>query len=169
MNDITANQHEAQPMPLSRGLWRWWALAGMVGFGVGGPLGVPLGTPGYIIENGFMSISLGGVLTGVLQWLVLRRRLAGAGWWAPAGILAAVVFGCRGLQWARDRYQDRRRCRLDRRRRTVHARRRASSMAARVTATPLPGSGVVGADSIAEFLRGGRGLGPGDRAPRLDR
>jgi hypothetical protein len=40
-----------------------------------------------------MSISLGGILSGVLQWLVLRRRLTPAGWWAPAVVMAAVLFG----------------------------------------------------------------------------
>jgi hypothetical protein len=78
---------------MGRRLWFWWVLAGLVGYGVGGPLGVALGTPGYIIENGFMSISFGGILTGVLQWLVLRRRTVQAGWWVPASIAGAIVFG----------------------------------------------------------------------------
>jgi serine/threonine-protein kinase len=94
MEDITANQrNEVQSTPVGRRLWFWWMLAGLVGYGVGGPTGVALGNPGWIIENGFMSISLGGILTGVLQWLVLRRRLTPAGWWVPAWIMAAVVFG----------------------------------------------------------------------------
>jgi hypothetical protein len=94
MDDVTANQRiESRPVPVGRGLWLWWVLAGMAGWGAGGPLGVALGNPGYIIENGYMSISLGGIITGVLQWLALRRRLAPAGWWAAASIVGAVVFG----------------------------------------------------------------------------
>ena len=74
------------------GLWLWWVAAGAIGWGVGAPIGVALGTPGYIIENGFMMIAIGGVLTGVLQWLGIRRNFSASGWWAPSWLIGAVVF-----------------------------------------------------------------------------
>lgn len=94
MDDTTADSYnEVRPIPAAWSVWSWWVLAGTVGWGIGGPLGVALGHPGYIIENGFMSISLGGILTAVLQWLVLRRRVAPARWWVPSSVMAAVLFG----------------------------------------------------------------------------
>lgn len=94
MTEITSDlRHGARPVSVERRLWLWWVLAGVVGWGVGGALGVALGTPGYIIENGYMSISLGCVLTSVLQWMTLRGRLTSTGWWVPASVIAAVASG----------------------------------------------------------------------------
>ncbi|MDH3216346.1 MAG: hypothetical protein OEN01_08645 [Candidatus Krumholzibacteria bacterium] len=84
MDDITTNQrNEVRLMPAGRRLWLWWVLAGLVGCGVGGPVGVALGVPGNIIENGYMSISLGGIITGMavtgaVMVRLLRRPLPGA-------------------------------------------------------------------------------------------
>ena len=83
-------------MPVGRRLWLWWVLAGTVGWAVGGPLGVAVGRSGDIIVAGSVGIALGGILTGVLQWLVLRRQVAWVGWWVltiPVGAAVAGVVG----------------------------------------------------------------------------
>ena len=54
------------------------------------------GRSGDIIVAGSVGIALGGILTGVLQWLVLRRQVAGVGWWVvtiPVGAAVAGVVG----------------------------------------------------------------------------
>jgi len=38
-------------------------------------------------------VVLGGIAAGLFQWLVLRRRIARAGWWLPATIGAGAAVG----------------------------------------------------------------------------
>ena len=52
-----------------------------------------VGRSGDIIVAGSVGIALGGILTGVLQWLVLRRQVARAGWWVLATTVGWVVGG----------------------------------------------------------------------------
>ena len=73
--------------------WLWWALASAVAWGVGGPMGMAVGSFGDIIVAGFMGAALGGIVAGMLQWLVLRRQLARAGWWVLASTMGWVVGG----------------------------------------------------------------------------
>ncbi len=75
------------------GLWLWWVLACTVGWGVGGQVGAALDSYRNIMVTGFLAVAVGGVLAGVLQWLVLRPHVAGAGWWVPSSILAAIAVG----------------------------------------------------------------------------
>ena len=77
------------------GLWLWWVVAGVVGWGVGWGLGWS--------EVEFMSVDVaaaeyGGVVVGVtvagvLQWLVLRQRMARAAWWIVASLVSGLVAG----------------------------------------------------------------------------
>ncbi len=98
------------------GFWLWWVLASTVGLAVGmvvRPLafyvvGAWL-TWGGGIEVVFalddvvayevavvLSGALGGTSVGIAQWLVLRRRVARAGWWVLAssvGLAVGMVVG----------------------------------------------------------------------------
>ena len=77
------------------GMWLWWVVAGVVGWGVGWGLGWS--------EVEFMSVDVaaaeyGGVVVGVtvagvLQWLVLRQRMDRAAWWIVASLVSGVVAG----------------------------------------------------------------------------
>ncbi len=75
------------------GLGLSWVLACTVAWGVGGTVGVALGRPGDIIVAGYVAVVLGGILAGVLQWLVLRPLVAGAHWWVLASIVAVALVG----------------------------------------------------------------------------
>ena len=76
-------------------MWLWWVVAGVVGWGVGWGLGWS--------EVEFLSVDVaaaeyGGVVVGVtvagvLQWLVLRQRMARAAWWIVASLVSGVVAG----------------------------------------------------------------------------
>ena len=75
----------------------WWAPLSSVGLaagyflgmlpvsmaGVGGPQVAPLFALGF---------ALMGAVPGILQWLLLRRRVSGAGWWVMASSIGMV--GC---------------------------------------------------------------------------
>ena len=77
------------------GLWLWWVVAGVVGWGVGWGLAWS--------EVEFWSVDIaaaeyGGVVVGVtvagvLQWLVLRQRMVRAAWWIVASLVSGVVAG----------------------------------------------------------------------------
>jgi hypothetical protein len=79
----------------------WWVLASTAGFAVagGGGCGAAVVAFGYSeVLKGLGSlavlgwtvvVALGGAVTGILQWLVLRRHVSRAGWW----VLASTV-GC---------------------------------------------------------------------------
>lgn len=75
------------------GFWLWWVLASTVGWAVGGPLGVVVISSGDIIVAGYVSVVMGGIVTGILQWLVLRRQVIGASRWVLASGLAVTVVG----------------------------------------------------------------------------
>ncbi len=82
-------------MALDWRLWLWWVVAGVVGWAAGWGLGWS--------EVEFWSVDIaaaeyGGVVVGVtvvgaLQWLMLRRQLAGAAWWIVASLVSGVVAG----------------------------------------------------------------------------
>jgi hypothetical protein len=82
-------------------IWFLWLMAGAVGWGVGvevGSLGVPGGLKSLqsspnIILAGYLGVAAGGILGGVLQWLVLRRQITRAGRWVLASLGAAAVVG----------------------------------------------------------------------------
>lgn len=92
-------------------LWSlvWW-LTGVAGWALGSWFRggwSPLGAGGLVLslDPGFVS-SMGviaGTITGIFQWLYLRRRLAGTHWWIPANLIATVLASLAGTvvaNWA---------------------------------------------------------------------
>ena len=79
----------------ARGGWLWWVLASTVGWAVGGAAGVALGggLSRGIIVAGYVGVAMGVTAAGALQWLVLRRQVARAGWWVVTGIVGSAVVG----------------------------------------------------------------------------
>ncbi len=61
----------------------WWVLASSAGLAVG--YGVAVVALGSFAET--VVVALGGTVTGILQWLILRRHFSRAGWW----VLASTV------------------------------------------------------------------------------
>ena len=81
-------------------VWFLWLMAGAIGWGegvywgwFGGGEPKTLQSIPTVILGGYLGVVVGGILIGVLQWLVLRRYLAGAGRWVPASLGAAAVVG----------------------------------------------------------------------------
>lgn len=70
-----------------------WVLASTVAFGLGGWLGMAVSPSSDIIVVGYLALAASLLLAGVLQWLVLRRRIADAGRWVLASVVAAAVVG----------------------------------------------------------------------------
>ena len=85
-----------------RGLWLAWFLASLVGYALGMFLGasVAYGLFDRDTFDGTMGLTLGivmGTIGGFAQWVVLRERFAGAGWWILASALGfATVFSMGG-------------------------------------------------------------------------
>jgi hypothetical protein len=96
------------------GLWLQWVLSSVLGFGVGTTVGNTLANaiPPMTCTQSFsdslierltnlpcIQPSLGlvviviilGLAGGFMQWLVLRRRIAGAAWWIPATSLGFPI------------------------------------------------------------------------------
>lgn len=74
-------------------MWLGWVLASTAGWALGGPLGVAAVLSGDIIPTGYAGVAAGGSLSGLLQWLVLRRHVAGALWWVATNPVAAAAAG----------------------------------------------------------------------------
>jgi hypothetical protein len=68
-----------------------WGLASALGFGLA--MGAMEATNAS--ENYAMAVvligSIFGVVSGILQWLILRRKVARAGWWLLANLLGSLV------------------------------------------------------------------------------
>jgi hypothetical protein len=96
-----------QTLPMARTggrLWLWWGLAGVLGF-IGGmtiktviEILADIGGFSAVLEAisppvfGALLGAMLGLCTGLVQWLVLRRRVAGMNLWLPATLVAWVVF-----------------------------------------------------------------------------
>ena len=67
----------------------WWVLASTAGLAVarGGAAAVASGNSEVLGSFEIAVMALGGAMTGILQWLVLRRQVSRAGWW----VLASTV------------------------------------------------------------------------------
>ena len=94
------------------GFWLGWVLASTVGWFVGFIIGfILLAIVGDIVgeDNGMnvLGLILGafifgaslGSMVGILQWLVLRRRVSRAGWWVLAST-AGFIVGWGGVEVA---------------------------------------------------------------------
>ena len=84
------------------GLWLAWFLASLIGYAVGMLLGISIAY-GLFDRDTFdaaMGVTLGvvmGAIGGFAQWIVLRERIPGAGWWILTSALGfAMVFGISG-------------------------------------------------------------------------
>ncbi len=64
----------------------WWVLASILGYSIGFPYGLAMG------KSLFWGWMLGGLGAGVLQYLLLRNRLAQAEWW-PVVTLVGLAIG----------------------------------------------------------------------------
>ena len=68
-----------------------WGLASALGFGLA--MGAPLAADPE--ENsamaGFLVGAVFGLVSGILQWLILRRKILRAGWWLLANFLGSLV------------------------------------------------------------------------------
>lgn len=76
-------------------LWLWWVLVSSIGLalGVAGGFAAGFAIGGAISaiasQSGFGAVV--GVSVGTMQWLVLRRRVSGAGWWVLTTTLGMGV------------------------------------------------------------------------------
>jgi hypothetical protein len=65
------------------GFWFQWVLASILGFAVGAAIG-------NAVTDWFFT-ALCGAMGGFMQWLVLRRLIAGASWWVLASTLGFAI------------------------------------------------------------------------------
>lgn len=88
---------------VGRGFWLRWVLATIAGFIIGALLGVYVA---YGLFDGDGSDATIGITAGIvmggtggcLQWLVLREKIARAGWWVLASALGfAITLGILGV------------------------------------------------------------------------
>jgi predicted Ser/Thr protein kinase len=91
-------------------LWAGWLLATALGWAVGWAVGAPLsesvarpiGETGAMLAaetlGGAVAWGTLGLMTGVAQWLVLRRHMSNAGWWVPASVIGWAVAG--SVRWS---------------------------------------------------------------------
>ena len=92
MTEMTESQRrEEQPMVRAGWrLWVLWVLAGTAGWAVGMYVAPIVGASGSIIEGGATGLAMSGIVAGILQWVVLRRYIARAGWWALTSIVDSL-------------------------------------------------------------------------------
>lgn len=69
----------------------WWVAACFAGWTIGGPVGISTGTSDDPSLTGGVSVAVGALTAGIMQWVVLRGHLARAWWWIAACIAAALV------------------------------------------------------------------------------
>ena len=74
---------QARNAEIGWGFWLQWVLASILGFAVGAAIG------NAVTDLIFMALF--GVVGGFMQWLVLRRQIAGAGWWVLASTLGFAI------------------------------------------------------------------------------
>jgi hypothetical protein len=68
-----------------------WTLAATLGFGLamGTPLAAdPEQNPAM---TGLLVVTVFGLVSGILQWLILRRNIPRAGWWVFANLIGSLV------------------------------------------------------------------------------
>ena len=68
-----------------------WGVASAFGFGLAMSVVVTVDTGQNTAMAGVLMVSIFGVTSGILQWLILRRKIAKAGWWLSANLLGSLV------------------------------------------------------------------------------
>jgi len=89
--------------PVDGFVWVQWVLAS----GLGGAVGFALAEAvlhilSEALSNAMTEIAIFGLIgaaMGTLQWLVLRRNLAQAGWWVAASAVGGTLFGIGGASF----------------------------------------------------------------------
>ncbi len=88
------------------GFWLLWVLASTVGMFVGFFMGLLTSAFTYDILGDLLKTLVFGIElglgVGVLQWLVLRRRVYGAGWWVLASVAGGYGITQAGLDGLSD-------------------------------------------------------------------
>jgi predicted Ser/Thr protein kinase len=91
-------------------VWVGWLLATALGWAAGWAVGAPIselvarpiGETGAMLAaetlGGAVAWGTLGLMTGVAQWLVLRRHMSNAGWWVPASVIGWAVAG--SVRWS---------------------------------------------------------------------
>jgi hypothetical protein len=74
---------------IGTGIWLQWVLASILGFAVGAAMGN--------VVTDLIFTALFGAVGGLMQWLVLRRQIARAGWWVLASTLGFAIAPVAGI------------------------------------------------------------------------
>ncbi len=84
------------------GFWLAWVLASIMGFGMGSLIGISVSyallsgmgiTDEFGVAHLIMFGTMLGAMSGFLQWVVLREKVARAGWWVLASALGFAIAG----------------------------------------------------------------------------
>jgi MFS family permease len=84
------------------GFWIAWVLASIVGFGMGSLIGMSVSyallpemgiTDEFGVAHLLMFGTMLGTTSGFLQWVVLREKVAQAGWWVLASAMGFAIAG----------------------------------------------------------------------------
>ena len=79
-------------------LWLLWVLACAVGFSLGGRFGRALGPSDDLIVVGYAALSSGLLVSGLLQWLILRPTAGTSSAWVLASVVGVATMGL--VVWA---------------------------------------------------------------------
>lgn len=75
---------------------RWWLLVTLLGIPLGAAVGIPvlamMDVSGQEVLGALVGITLFGSVLGLMQWLVLRRHVRGAGWWILASAASWLLY-----------------------------------------------------------------------------
>jgi hypothetical protein len=69
----------------------WWVLASALGFGVGKFLGEAAAQGMPAVVGSALTGAIIGASVGVAQWLVLRGKVTGVGWWVAANVVGWAI------------------------------------------------------------------------------
>jgi hypothetical protein len=68
-----------------------WELASALRFGLAMSVAAAANTGENYVMAGILIASVFGVVSGMLQWLILRRHVKSAGWWVVTNLLGSLV------------------------------------------------------------------------------
>ena len=69
----------------------WWVLVSVLGFGVGKFLGEAAAQGMPAVVGSALTGAIIGASVGVAQWLVLRGKVTGVGWWVAANVVGWAI------------------------------------------------------------------------------